>query len=253
MEQSEDPPPLLWKYRPWNNRTRSLLVNGELFFSNPVDLNDPFEFRFLEEVPRTPNEIESLSKGCCDLIFPDETESFLSDKREELSKAIEKQNAKTNGVPAISLSKFKDGIFCASKTFDNLLMWSHYADMHRGVCVGISTETMHSNKFRRVEYLDDLPVLNVELYLSDPDSAFNLISLAKSKAWKYEKEWRTVGEVGVSVFPDCVKRIVIGVKADDKTRTDIITAVNEAPHDIEVNQAVMSKEHYFLEVTPLIP
>jgi len=33
-------------------------------------------------------------------------------------------------------TKSKLGIFCASKSYMNTLLWSHYGDSHKGICLG---------------------------------------------------------------------------------------------------------------------
>lgn len=87
---------------------------------------------------------------------------------------------------------------------DSLLMWSHYADDHKGFCLEYNLECLkEDHELRRLLY----PVVySTQLYdltryavkLVGPDrSKFNPISpllgvLHKFDGWKYEEEWRLV-------------------------------------------------------------
>jgi len=79
------------------------------------------------------------------------------------------------------------GVLCFSGLKDNLLMWAHYADSHRGFVVEFDTE---DEDFRRlgelheVLYRKDRPLFDV---VKGPDMA---IYLLKGLEWNYEKEFR---------------------------------------------------------------
>ncbi|PIK14399.1 DUF2971 domain-containing protein [Halobacteriovorax sp. JY17] len=82
--------------------------------------------------------------------------------------------------------KQKHRICSLSKDDNNMLMWSHYANSHRGVCIGVTVEDsldiIHSGP---VTYLDDLPTLQ---YHSTPQE----VLMKKLKAWNYEREHRVI-------------------------------------------------------------
>jgi len=52
------------------------------------------------------------------------------------------------------------GFICLSGTWKEPLLWSHYADRHRGMCLGF--EINGEEKFRRVTYSADRPTLNFD-------------------------------------------------------------------------------------------
>ncbi len=69
-------------------------------------------------------------------------------------------------------------------------MWSHYADHHRGFCVGFRFWPTNNNYFqyaRKVEYQEELP--KPQLY-EDTEEFVKKVFLIKSKQWEYE--WLTV-------------------------------------------------------------
>jgi len=94
-------------------------------------------------------------------------------------------------------------VCCFSKSHDNLLLWAHYADSHRGLCLEYEvTEEQSKGQFMEVRYTDDLPVVESipRMPLGRPQEgalAINVsregaIFLTKGAAWAYEMECRTM-------------------------------------------------------------
>jgi hypothetical protein len=94
-------------------------------------------------------------------------------------------------------------VCCFSKSHDNLLLWAHYADSHRGLCLEYEvTEEQYKGQFLEVRYTDDLPVVESiprvprgspqEGALAINVSREGAIFLTKGAAWAYEMECRTI-------------------------------------------------------------
>jgi hypothetical protein len=78
-----------------------------------------------------------------------------------------------------------------SETYDNILMWSHYSNDHKGFCVEYQYEELREyceKALLPIRYSDKIPCgdLNIE------DS--HKILFSKAKQWQYELEWRFVGQ-----------------------------------------------------------
>ena len=87
------------------------------------------------------------------------------------------------------LSK-KFGILCLSKSFDNPLLWSHYADRHRGVAIEIEAD---DDFFMSVSYEPKKIYLDIKSKLASGGLTFEdaqLILSTKFEQWKYEDEVR---------------------------------------------------------------
>lgn len=81
-----------------------------------------------------------------------------------------------------ALSKNR-GILCFSKTWTNPVQWAHYADNHRGFCLGFD---IPSEKLTRVNYVKKRLSHNGEI-----DEALMKKFLAtKFEHWSYEQEYR---------------------------------------------------------------
>ena len=78
------------------------------------------------------------------------------------------------------------GLLCFSKGWRNPVLWSHYADRHRGMCLGfdVSDECL-----QEVRYLPDR--WNLADYLPERHEAGPLFS-TKFATWAYEEEYRRI-------------------------------------------------------------
>ena len=133
-------------------------------------------------------------------------------------------------------------VFCSTDSYDNLLMWAHYGDDHKGVCIEYNTDSIITNveaKMSRYGY-DLIIVGNVIYHKSKKEkrkklgpiknyfSIYNLIEAAfwKSKHWEYESEFRFVivdfngfnkqSHISVKVNID---NIYLGVNMDTTTKS----------------------------------
>jgi hypothetical protein len=78
----------------------------------------------------------------------------------------------------------KFGLICFSENWVNPLLWSHYADKHRGICLGFD---MDDRILRQVKYVKDRSPLNLPLSKETADQ----LLWTKYWDWKYEEEWRS--------------------------------------------------------------
>lgn len=100
-------------------------------------------------------------------------------------------------------SKMLVGCLCTD--YKNSLMWSHYADSHRGFCIEYDFSGMEEkNKVLPfpVIYSTERPKLSLKYVLNRTEKneqlgTQSLMSalLTKDRAWEYENEWRLLCEV----------------------------------------------------------
>jgi Protein of unknown function (DUF2971) len=80
------------------------------------------------------------------------------------------------------------GLICFSKDWNNLLLWSHYSECCRGVCLGFDVP---ADKVSEVKYQEKLTKINIE---KSPQGAIDdlLLNLTyiKSDKWIHENEIR---------------------------------------------------------------
>lgn len=105
------------------------------------------------------------------------------------------------------------GVFSLSKYYNNILMWSHYADYHKGIVFGLELEA-DLEFFATpiwVSYKDSYEELN---YLSDPlKSTIDTLKI-KSSQWAYESEVRIYkNSTGLHrINAKSIKEVYFGIK-----------------------------------------
>ncbi len=180
-----------YKYRIFNINTVRTIVNSEVYFSSPNDFNDPFDC----QIPLIYSSSEQEWKD--QLINEYRKRLPTNTPENQIKHLIEKQfSGKDIGeeIKKLATKEIENalkhvGIYCLSKAKNNILMYSHYADNHRGVCLEFSgikgTMCSHAKKviyktsFPRVKFID-----------SDFRTQGEVQLLTKSSFWKYEKEYR---------------------------------------------------------------
>lgn len=144
---------LLYKYRNLNNfdRIKDIIQNKRFYASAYTDLNDPMEGIFK---------------------YNAKYRDKYSDKLAEIK--INKDNLK---------------ICSLSKTCEETLMWSHYADGERGIVIGINRDSLKRKyrdklkpiKYKGIPFISDDEINNIQ--------AEEILSY-KKRGWRYEKEIR---------------------------------------------------------------
>jgi len=148
------------------------LHNRRLKIAQFDDLNDPFELK---------------SVNLCN---PVHAQAF---------DGIEKINFE--GYKAAVAQRW--GVLCFSEEKTDVLQWAHYADRHKGICLGFDVSGSQG-KFGRVKYRTRrFP------FPEKPDVGFSWSLLStKSKDWAYEKEWRVFLELKDSVWNEGAGRML---------------------------------------------
>jgi hypothetical protein len=151
------------------------------------------------------------------------------------------------------------GVVCFSGKDSDILMWSHYADNHRGICLQYKFEVLQkgvAENLLKIEY--------------PPNSAFPLFSeycknnlqvvakellIRKSAQWSYENEWRII--LALDNLPQYVPTpsnslvgIIFGCNMTRLERNQIIAELKELNVSLTPFEAKKSKSKYELEIIP---
>ncbi len=210
-----------------------IISRNELKFSPPSSFNDPFdcdinllEFKFGEFSHRVFNEITEIKR-----MF----ESYASFRSREND-----QNFWENIYKQVQIDKINGSrICCFSLLNDNLLMWAHYADKHKGVCLEFDNSI--ENRFLNLSDKKDITEGEVGYnikerinYLKEErEITIYKLFFTKSEEWKYEKEYRMItlnnkGELQ-QFNPKFLKAIYFGmnVPSDDINGIENLCAYKE--------------------------
>ena len=94
------------------------------------------------------------------------------------------------------------GLLCFSKNWENPVLWSHYAEKHRGICLGFDLNDQHA---LTIEYANQR--LPVQFNNDDPtrglDREFvNRLIRTKYVHWRYEEEIRVIVQLDEETAED---------------------------------------------------
>jgi hypothetical protein len=282
-------PKSVFKYRCDNEKSRYNLENDLVWVCSPTSYNDPYdssvsvttkalietvlqdgakklmanrqaadiEARKVEQILSARNPALALQQTMVGVDpFPPEFWQRFVGLFEVQEKAWEEAFGKS--IPAHQKDTLKVCSF--SGTPHSIIMWSHYADEHRGFCIEYDTESLpQEHLFVRMLY----PVIYSEklfegtkYYLAAmrDRKTFNILFLAlaalhKSPEWSYEKEWRLVIPAGLlkEASPWRIptpKRVYLGTRMPDDKKRQIIEICTRK--GIEIHQMDLADDSFCL-------
>ena len=152
MIMKKEKPEYLYKYCPINRHTLDMISSNEAYFSLPKDFNDPFDCNIIPEIVYTKEEhiiVLNTMKGR----LTSEEYKILEDNP---TKAMEQAWEGTINNIRNSLR-----IFCLSAINNNVMMYSHYADSHKGICLEfLVSDDLFYNILEYVHYRERIPVFS---------------------------------------------------------------------------------------------
>lgn len=157
-------------------------------------------------------------------------------------------------------------ITCLTESNDNPLMWSHYADSHKGICIGYDISVYLRGKKENllvpVIYTDDTKSISryikyeddkIEVSVNVDTQTQAISTMLKRKDWSYEKEWRFVkfknDDTGPDKFVCPVSAVYIGLFTPEPIRKIIIRIAKEKGIPIFISS--FSHDGYRLEMKPI--
>ena len=155
------PPSKLYRYVPFvtdeaRDHARQTIVDSLLFFTSPTAFNDPFESRFRIKADGSIEQWRSfatahLQEAGNPLEALKLTDHFIRGKIPEWQALAESFPDDFRHSPRTSCA-----VCCFSELFGDLLMWSHYAGGHKGLCLEFSAASADS-MFARAEAVTYTP------------------------------------------------------------------------------------------------
>lgn len=294
----------LYKYV--SSERLDILESGLIRFTQPGAFNDPFEMKpsinsiasegFLEKTFQDGFENsltnvyeEEIDKYIDGLDLHSDTKSALRKrlKGEEalgLVKALGDAHKKELGnifkyytqSPNLTdtLKKSVDsafnktiGILSLTEKRDNLLMWAHYADSHKGFLI----EWDEHNKFfdHRIKHEDEFRCLRKITYTNKRPQVFLAevegfeVFFTKSKEWEYEQEWRMTMPLNLAhkkttckdhdiymfEFPkNSIKSIIFGCRMSESERQRLKNLIKDRSDysEVKIYQAGIDENKFML-------
>jgi hypothetical protein len=189
-------PPRLYKYQRVDANSLSNLRARKLWFAAPHRFNDPFDCALQVIAPELDEKdldrAVKYLRGRARLKQEFEAQMIRDGRATPEFAAILRQAIEGAYAERRQVQLEQRGTVCLSARNDHILMWSHYADGHRGLCLEFSTSEEPFAKARPVEYSSVVPSINAMDLLERDDGVdlFKALILTKHSCWSYEEEYR---------------------------------------------------------------
>ena len=199
-------PKTVYKYRSWNDVFhRALLYENQVYLSSPKHFNDPFDCQIYpniylldtdEKKQKYAHELVDMNMSTILKLNQHPEEKFFEIMR-ELIVDLESHQIKTERY-LFEIYNQQFGVLSLSGIWNSILMWSHYADYHKGFCVGFNEEALrksgHFGRGGKVQYKSKFPQFYPGFsYLNNQDETLKryfVVTHTKALKWSYEKEYR---------------------------------------------------------------
>jgi len=243
---------LLYKYQhirddipPENNKCIENIFNAQVVFSSRKNFNDLFDSKIYFRKPRR-EQVRNFRKS-----IPKEIRAIFDSKTFGQVNFYNKLHIETE--------KLIDSYYFYCLTTDplNNLMWSHYANSHKGFCIEWDStemcpdEVIYSNDLATIDLLD---IAKSDLSLIDKGVLGDKLWAAlrtKLHYWSYENEFRiklrhSMNDLImhknekfciVSADPKWIKSIIFGVRCSEDVKTYIMKNI---PHKVSFKQCVIN-------------
>lgn len=256
-------PQKLNKYYSVNDNLYNVISNHSCWFSKPSDFNDPFDCNLDVSIGKNDEEvIDNMEKSSMLQLLREE----LSQKDDDVKIAGARLINKPHTIKRIINEVHKYyidqniGVFCLSEDPKNILMWSHYADSHKGICIefDIKRGGFFYNNLLPVQYKKHYPKFELSDYQKEENMMFTMHQQAictKSVLWQYEKEWRVIVDDGFGLKnfdKNDVTKVIFGAKISDDDRDSLMTLFkNNGYINTKFYQCQLSDHKYGLDIRRL--
>ncbi|VBB06730.1 Hypothetical protein LUCI_1966 [Lucifera butyrica] len=248
----ETRPPKLYKYCPWNDYAKDILLENRVYFNSAESFNDPFDGnvvladmdgameKWLERFKRAFAAVHNRN-------LTEEEQRAIGDTLAKMSLRERKQYFEKNIVDVLRKAM---GICCFSAENRNIVMWSHYADNHKGICL----EFNHSNSggfgASKVSYYAEYPSLNY-ISASDAELSINRFCI-KAVDWQYEQEYRVImpnkAKAKIPFPPELLVGVIAGCCMPDEKLAELIGLLENRLLPITLYKARKKEREFGLDI-----
>lgn len=281
-------PTRLYKYKSFSVDSLDLLVSDKLYFANPSSFNDPLDCnpsikdnindvdvlkRIVKKLvidntkmelmeaaskikyngPKTLAKIESLGEreaaqilsGIDDylLIFDDDITFVINDILDHIKKNL--------------MANYTSGVLSLAQNYDCPLMWSHYADEHKGFCIGYDVSDNEHCDIHALNYEGSRFITTQQIYemlfgssesirKSAKKAIDEVVLLSKAPQWSYEQEHRVILEQGLRDNPFRLSDVTFGLRFKDSAKFSVMKALSGRAGDLEFYEMVLNDDSFEL-------
>lgn len=237
---------------------RDSILYCKHYFASPLTFNDPFDCRPNFEIRGSNSDLLKYYEGLVGRHMPQlGREARRAEARRRLSDPTLDPRLPVNMLGFRKMYHesvtSRVGVMCISEVHDDLLMWAHYADSHRGVCLVFDPADPFFATAQPVHYKEDRPHVNPVSH--SQDEMLDAAMYTKSSHWSYEREWRILqykAGTGVYTVPArALVQVILGADISPDNEALVREWVSQAPAAISIVSASPSPTKFKLEIADI--
>lgn len=198
------------------------LISGSLYFSDPTNFNDTKDSNLATDKNYNWDEFNSF----WELIRHLDKDNTLD--IEKIKDEMWKNQSRFQEMLDWVINNHRNSeiaALCLTTKPDNELMWAHYAESSKGVCLGFDTSVDKDcfHTIIKVNYVERLPKVKLTIdYLRDGLKTF---FTTKTLSWEYEDEFRAFQHKSghYKYSREALKEIIFGERIEKQEREKIIS------------------------------
>lgn len=236
LSKNPEPPQsrYIYKYRDIDTnsstslkRVQDILVNNLLWLSKPSSFNDPFDMQARIIVEGKGKEIRDRYKE-----IQKRQGVRYKERKKQLSKVMKRSRHEMEEELTRSYKEYIDSMGVCSFAGDprSILMWSHYAKNHEGLCIQFERARDYSTLCRAipVDYNQDYPKVD---WLNNFRPDLSKALLRKHDKWSYEDEYRIIepnnADTHIHLKPEAIVGLIFGCACSEDTKSAVFDFLNE--------------------------
>lgn len=144
----------------------------------------------------------------------------------------------------------KFGLLCFSAEWCDPLIWAHYSDKHKGLCLGFDIREVEEIKTKKVCYIStplQFPVDFLHLNERQQLPVADRMIYTKYRNWRYEQEIRTWTDLDEEFFNFCdglqLAEVIIGAECNLPI-TEITSALGSLADNVSVKKVRASHDAF---------
>lgn len=286
-------PTHLYKYKSFSVDSLDLIISDKLYFANPNSFNDPLDCN--PSIKDNIHDVDVL-KDILKRLIIDKTKKELTEaalkinykgpttlEKIEMLGENEAQRVLSHiddfmllidDPPSVIISdliglikknmmaNYTRGVLSLARNYDCPLMWSHYADQHKGFCIGydVSDNLFHEihpidyegSRFITTQQIHDMLFGATEKIRNSAKKEIDkIVLLSKAPQWKYEMEHRVILEQGLQDNPFKLSDITFGLRFKNSAKFSVMKALEGRVGELAFYEIVLNNDSFELGRIPL--
>lgn len=236
------------QHREW---TKRILTDSVLYFANPSTFNDPFDGKVHFRSSFSEKELKQQHLDRIKRRMPDLNRKQRRTKATQDIRAMKPEKFLCQMTGGLQNFINGVGVLSLSATDRNILLWSHYAAGHTGLCLKFVATNLFFGRALPVNYVQSYPEISI---VSPANKQVDAFLLTKAIDWHYEEEYRIIDHDRGAGYQDFSAEFLVGVifgaQMAPNDRRAVVEWVNKRKSHIELLEASLASGSFSLEIRP---